>query len=263
MIAIARVDGIEMKYCRFGEGPRTLVILPGLSIKSVADGEEALAAAFSLFTEEFTTYVFDRRENLPKTYGVADMAADTAQVMDALGLAGACLFGASQGGMIAQVLAATRPDLVSRLVLGSTTACGADSAAEVVASWETLAREGRVEELVETTVRYLYSPATVAAYGDMIRAGMADITSEELHRFIILASGTPAFDARPLLPQITAKTLVIGCFGDAVVGWRASVDLAERLGCPLFLYGPEYGHSVYDEAPDYRQRLFGFFICEN
>ena len=35
MQEIARVDGIEMAYCRFGEGPRIFVILPGLSIKSV------------------------------------------------------------------------------------------------------------------------------------------------------------------------------------------------------------------------------------
>ena len=58
------------------------------------------------------------------------------------------------------------------------------------------------------------------------------------------------------------KALVVGCFGDAVVGWKASVALAEALGCPLYLYGPEFGHSVYDEAPDYRQRLFAFFTEE-
>ena len=255
-----RVDGIEMDCCRFGRGGRVMVILPGLSIKSVVAEEHALEQGFSLFCDDFTVYVFDRRGNLPETYGVADMAADTARVMDALGLADCCIFGASQGGMIAQVLAATRPDLVSRLVLGSTTARGADSAAEVVDTWETLAREGRVTELVDATVRHLYSPATVAAYGDMIRAGMADITPDELRRFIVLAGGTPAFDARPLLERITAKALVIGCFGDAVVGWRASVDLAERLGCPLYLYGPEYGHSVYDEAPDYRRRVYDFFM---
>ncbi|MBR3258862.1 MAG: alpha/beta hydrolase [Eggerthellaceae bacterium] len=259
MIAFAHVDDIAMKYCRFGTGPRTLVILPGLSIKSVADGEEALAQAFSLFTDQFTVYVLDRRENLPETYGIEDMAADTAVVLESLGVAQACVFGASQGGMIAQVLAAKWPHLVSRLVLGSTTARGADSAPAVVNTWETLARQGRVAELVDATVRYLYSPATVAAFGDMIRAGMAHITPEDLRRFVILASGTPAFDARPLLPAIKAKTFVIGCFGDEVVGWQASVDLARTLGCPLYLYGPEYGHSVYDEAPDYRKRLFAFF----
>lgn len=255
-----RIDSIEMEYCRFGGGGRTMVILPGLSIKSVVAQESALEQGFSLFCDDFTVYVFDRRANPPETYGVTDMAADTARVMDALGLAGCCVFGASQGGMIAQVLAATRPDLVARLVLGSTTACGSDSAARVVDTWETLAREGRAEELVDATVRHLYSPATVAAYGNMIRAGMADITPDELQRFIVLASGTPAFDARPLLARITAKALVIGCFGDKVVGWRASVDLAERLRCALYLYGPEFGHAVYDEAPDYRRRVYDFFM---
>ena len=261
MQEIARVDDIEMAYCRFGKGQRVFVILPGLSIKSVVAQEQALTQGFSLFAEDFTTYVFDRRLNLPDEYDVPRMAQDTAKIMEALGLSGVCLFGASQGGMIAQVLAATHPELVSRLVLGSTTSCGADSAAEVMESWETFAREGRVAELVEATVKHLYSPTTVAAFGDAIRAGIADISPEELRRFITLASGTPDFDSRELLGRITAKCLVVGCFGDAVVGWRASVVLAEALRCPLYLYGPEYGHSVYDEAPDYRRHLYEFFMA--
>lgn len=258
---IVHVDGIEMEYCAFGEGTRPFVILPGLSIKSVVTQEEALTAGFSLFCKDFRVYVFDRRLNLPETYSVPQMAADTARAMEALGIANACVFGASQGGMIAQLLAINHPELVAKLVLGSTTSRGADSAAEVVDSWERLAREGRVEELVEATVTHLYSPATVAAFGDAIRAGMADISPEELSRFITLASGTPAFACTDELARIACPTFVIGCFGDAVVGWQASVAIAQALGCPLYLYGAEYGHSVYDEAPDYRGRLYEFFMA--
>ena len=254
------IDGIRMAYCRFGSGERTMVILPGLSIKSVTAAEEFLVDAFAAFTEAFTVYVFDRRDNPPETYPLEEMAEDTARVMSSLGLADCCIFGASQGGMLAQLIAITHPELTSRLVLGSTTSRGADSAAAVVDSWQTLAREGRTGELARTTVEYLYSPATVAAAGDAIIAGMQPITADDLTRFIRLASGTPAFSCAERLGEIRAKTLVVGCFGDRVVGWRASVELAERLGCPLFLYGPEYGHAVYDEAPDYRRRVLDFFL---
>lgn len=57
-------------------------------------------------------------DNGPVTMDI--LVGDVAALMDHLGLTGALLCGVSVGGMIAQGLAAIRPDLVSRLVLCST-----------------------------------------------------------------------------------------------------------------------------------------------
>ncbi len=262
MQSIAHVNGIEMPYCTFGEGSRTLVILPGLSIKSVTAQDEALAKAFYLFTKEFTTYVFDRRSNLPAEYSVYDMAEDTAAVMEALGLSGVCLFGASQGGMMAQVIAIRHPELVSRMVIGSSASRIASDVAANTLGWADMAKTGEVEALVESTVTHLYSPATVAAFGDALRGQLMAVTEEELANFAILAGSMSSFDVLEELGNVQAKCLVIGCFGDAVVGPQASFDTAQALGCALYMYGPEYGHSVYDEAPDYRLNLYQFFMEE-
>lgn len=54
-------------------------------------------------------------------YGIADMAADTLGVIDALGLSRVHLCGASMGGMIAQHLAARQPGRVKSLTLMMTT----------------------------------------------------------------------------------------------------------------------------------------------
>ncbi len=260
MQEIARVNDIEMAYCSFGQGPRTLVILPGLSMTSVVAQEEALAAGFALFAEEFTTYVFDRRRNLPETYRIEDMAEDTAAVMEALGLEGVCLFGASQGGMIAQVLAARYPQLVAKLVVGSSASRISPESEVLVRSWLELAQAGDVAALTESTVAHLYSPATVAAYGDAIRASLNAVTPEELANFAILASPNADFNCMEELPKVQAKCLVMGCFGDAVVGPQAAFDTAQALGCALYMYGAEYGHAVYDEAGDYRFNLYQFFM---
>lgn len=51
----------------------------------------------------------------PSNYRLHDMAADTVGLMDALGIARAHLVGVSMGGMIVQLVAATRPERVASL----------------------------------------------------------------------------------------------------------------------------------------------------
>ncbi|AOB30444.1 hypothetical protein AKI39_06665 [Bordetella sp. H567] len=58
---------------------------------------------------------FGRASRVP--YSLVDMARDTAMLMDALHLQRAHVVGASMGGMIGQVLAATQPDRVATLTL--------------------------------------------------------------------------------------------------------------------------------------------------
>ena len=53
--------------------------------------------------------------------------------------------------------------------------------------------------------------------------------------------------------------LVIGVEGDKVIPPSESVAVADKIGCELYMYGKEYGHCVFDEAPDYKQRLIEFF----
>jgi len=56
----------------------------------------------------------------PAPYSIAGLAADLAALLDVLEIRGAVVCGLSVGGMIAQQLAATRPDLVRALVLCDT-----------------------------------------------------------------------------------------------------------------------------------------------
>ena len=98
-----------MDFFRFGHGEKALVILPGLSVDSVMKYADAVADAYRLLTDDFTIYVFDRRKELPSSYSETEMAEDTAEAIRLLGLEQACIFGASQGGTIAIIIAARYP----------------------------------------------------------------------------------------------------------------------------------------------------------
>ena len=104
-IETVRTKEFTMDFFRFGKGSKTLVILPGLSIQSVMAAADAIAAAYQSLEDSFTVYVFDRRAELPAAYSVRKMAQDTAEAFQFLGLENVCIFGASQGGMLALVIA--------------------------------------------------------------------------------------------------------------------------------------------------------------
>ena len=38
-----------------------------------------------------------------------------------------------------------------------------------------------------------------------------------------------------------------------------SQEIADKLNCEIYLYDTNYGHGVYDEAADYKQRYLDFF----
>ena len=261
-IETVRTGGCEMRYFRFGQGEKTMVILPGLSVQSVMEAAPAVAAAYDCMTADFTVYVFDRRENLPETYTVADMARDTAGAMQSLGLKDVYLFGASQGGMIAQVLAIEHPELVKAMVLGSTSPNVQPEQYAALEQWIDLARRRDGAGLYLSFGRLLYPPALFEQYRPALIAAGQTAKSEDLDRFMILAAGTKDFNIVDRLPEIRCPVLAIGVFEDAVVDSDATMQIAEKLDYRpdfrLYMY-IGYGHAAYDTAPDYRDRMLRFF----
>ena len=258
-IGTVEVGEVSMDYCKFGTGERVFVILPGLSIHAVTPSGEAVAQAYAAFAEDYTVYLFDRRTNVPEHYTVEDMAADTAAVMRELGIAHAAVFGASQGGMIAETIALDAPELVDELILASTCPRHNETLDAAEQRWVKLAEEGRGYDLNADFADSLYGAETLKQYRDVLLAGGEGITDEELARFVLLAENMHEFDVLDRLGELQCRTLILGCEGDKVMTAEASRELNEAIpGSECYIYGDEYGHAVYDEAPDYRDRILEF-----
>ena len=265
MIPIETVstNGIAMRYFKFGTGEKTMVILPGLSIQSVMGAADAVADAYRSLEDTFTIWLFDRRENLPPVYSVHDMARDTAAVMKALGLHDVYLFGASQGGMMALVIAIEYPELVKKVVLGSTSARVTEDRNPVIDHWLRLAREEGGRALYLAFGEAIYPTAVFEQYRDALAAAGDAVTDEDLRRFLILAEGIRGFDVSDRLDRIRCPVLAIGVFEDAVLDSDATMEIAEKLDerpdFRLYMY-IGYGHAAFDTAPDYHDRMFRFFM---
>ena len=261
-IETIRTEDFSMQFFRFGHGSKTLVILPGLSVQSVMGAADAIAAAYRPIEDAYTIYVFDRRAELPPHYTVRDMARDTAAAFRALGLKKVCLFGASQGGMMALVIAIEQPELVGRMVLGSSSAHVREEQYGVLEEWIRLARAGDRVGLYLAFGRELYPPAIFEQCRQTLIDAAGTVTDAELARFITLAEGTKGFDVVSELDRIQCPVLALGVYEDSVLDSDATMEIAEKLDVRpdfrLYMY-IGYGHAAFDTAPDYKQRILRFF----
>ena len=228
-------EDFSMKYCTFGNGPKPLIMVPGLSLISTMIFADATEAAYKELLDEFTIYLMDRREDMPEVYTIYDMARDTVAAVKELGIENAYFFGTSQGGMIIQVIAIEHPELVKKMVIGSSVPSVKDLSAEEV-----------------------YSEETFRRFKKAISAMDKMVTQEDLRRFIVLSKGIKGFDVTSQLEKITCPVLMIGSKKDRVFDWNSMKNTADTFGWDSFFY-EEYSHCVYDEAPDFKTRLKDFF----
>jgi 3-oxoadipate enol-lactonase len=118
-----QVNDIAIYYELHGAG-EPLVLINGLAADVSEYGD-----MIRWLAKRFTVLAFDNRgagrTDKPHTpYSIEQMAADTAGLMQALGMKQAHVLGISMGGRIALALTLWHPGLVNRLVLVSTSAQG-------------------------------------------------------------------------------------------------------------------------------------------
>ena len=136
-----------MDFAVFGSGEQKLVILPGISLHPVMSYAVTVARDYALFGAAYTVYLFDRIKNMPDGYSVEAMSDDTAVAMRLLGISGAYVFGASQGGMMALCLAEKYPELVKKAAVASSMLKNNEISYAFLSRLRELAAAGRKEEL--------------------------------------------------------------------------------------------------------------------
>ena len=256
------MEGAAMDYIRFGTGSRTLILLPGLGdgLRTVRGTALPMALMYRLFAKDFTVWCFSRKHPLPEGCTTRDMARDLKEAMDYLGIEKADLFGVSMGGMIAQHFAADFPERVNRLVLAVTCPRPNPILEESIEEWVSLARRGDASGFMESNVRRMYSDAYYRKNKWLTPIVGALTKPKSYDRLFIQARACLTHDASDRLGAIQAPTLVIGGEQDKALGIQASRDLAAAIpGARLKTY-PQWGHGVYEEAPDFNQTVLQFLL---
>lgn len=252
-----KIDNTYMDCARFGNGKKTLILLPGLSFQGVRGAALMLAWMYRIFTKEYTIYVFDKKAVIPEGCTIRDMADDAARAIERLHLDSTDVFGVSQGGMIAQYLAIDHPHLVHKLVLGVTTSRCNEVVEKVITDWIEMASAEDYRAIVTDMFVKMYSDAYIRKYRWMFPVLTRIVRLKDLDRFTTLARTCLTCQSYPELYKISCPVFVIGGRKDDIVTGQASQEIADALGCEIYMYD-DLGHAAYEEAPDYNERILRF-----
>ncbi|EID85917.1 esterase [Treponema sp. JC4] len=253
-----KASGSELSYAKFGHGKDYFVLLPGLHSKSLMPFAPAVAKQYGKLLDSFTIYMFDRISNPPESYSIRDMAKDTISAIEELKIKDAYVLGVSMGGMIAQTIAVERGDLVKKLAVCSTTPRMNENSLNVFGQWKRLAQANQQKELAQMLGKTIYTQDFYESYKDAIMESFAGASESEIRRFIICTQAILNFDISSELEKIKAPVFVVAGAQDLIFTSELADEIAEKTGGEKYIY-PNYGHSAYDEAPDFLDRVWNFF----
>lgn len=252
------IDDTYFNVIQFGDGAKNMTLISGVTVTGLEGSGIMVSAAYEKFHKDFTVTLVERRKVLPEGFTLADMTNDVYRVLTELGIKKTSIVGFSQGGMIAMKLAAEHPELVEKLVVGSSSAKPCEENNNTVHRWVSLAEAGDVVEMNRQMIHDVYSDEYTEKYAPAFRA-MEKIGSEaDRKRFAILCKAVVDTDLTAELEKIKCKTLVTGALGDRIFNKDSWDLIAEKIEGAEEHIVEGYSHAVYDEAPEFKDILFDF-----
>jgi 3-oxoadipate enol-lactonase len=245
---------MELHHLTRGEGEPLLLIM-GMSGTHLSWGEPFLQR----LEQDFEVTIFDNRgvgknPRAEAGYSIADLADDTAALIDTLGHESMHVMGISMGGMVAQQLALRHPEKLRTLTLGCTYPGGEGSALAPPSTLERLQagwQSGDRATAIRTTWEVNVSPGF--AGNDEAFAAFKDAALELPVALPVIMGQMQAIGGHDVLDElsgITAPTLVIHGTEDAMLPVENGRLIAAKIpGAQLEIYDG-VGHLFWVEEPD-------------
>lgn len=259
-----KANGINIYYEVHGQG-QPLVLIMGLR-----RGLSWWYRQVPELSKNFRVIAFDNRgagrsDQPDLEYSIKLLAADTAGLMDALGVARAHVLGVSMGGYIAQELALAHPERVLGLVLGCT-GCGGRRAVLMGPELRSrfIANQGLTPEQILRKDMDIY-------FSDRFISGQSELIEEFVK--VSMEHYQPAFaffrqldaclrhDTVDRVGSISAPTLIASGDDDPLVPFANSLVLKELLPQAELRVLPGGRHCFFlEEADRFNRLVTDFFL---
>lgn len=186
-------------------------------------------------------------------FGIEDLADDAIGLIDALGLSDVLFCGISVGGMIGQVVAAKRPDLLSGVMLCNTAPKIGDAD-----RWNTrieAVRAGGMASVIDAIAELWFAPAYAAANPDAMSLHQNMLKRIDGDGYNAVCTAIRDADLTDTTSKITVPTLCLGGGLDKSVPKELVKAMADSIEGARYEELPGVGHIPSLEAPDAMVRL--------
>lgn len=243
------VNGAHLYYEKLGTGPPLVLIHGGLVDSRSWIKQHELAEKLTLIMPD--TRGFGRSEGPLDGLTLADLAGDVAGLLKALDIASAYVLGFSMGGLTAQYLALSRPDLVRGLILVSSRACGTKGRPATPGPQE-----------VPGHVNRAFSPAFREREAEFLTGYIAMATENEAKGWYKVREAMDTVPPLEAVAAIRCPTLIIHARQDASIPLSQAEDTHRMIPGSRLEVVEDSGHTIQIERPQLFNELVSNFVLE-
>ncbi|MEX1176816.1 MAG: alpha/beta hydrolase, partial [Nitriliruptor sp.] len=232
---------------------RPVLLLPGLTdgLAPITDprARQQLGDPPAELLEDHRVHVVSHRFPMTPALTTRTLALDAATLLEQLVDRPAVIVAHSMGAMVAQHLAADRPDLVDSLVLSCTVGRADASFREALARWEVLVRAGRWREFFADAIDRSYTGSDRLRRRVAQRVLPVEAPDAELQqRHLALTEACRTHDALDRLAGVRAPALVLAGARDEVTGPHHAREIGEVLPSATVEVWDGLGHGLPEQG---------------
>jgi len=253
-----RCNGADLAYRMDGAANRPTLLFSNSLASDMSLWDDQVAA----FKTDYRIVRYDIRGHgrsavIDGPLTIEDLAADAIALIEQLALGPVHFVGISLGGMLAQVVAAKRPDLLRSLTLSNTS-----SETDKPEVWEPriqTALTAGMAPLVEPTLERWFTPPFRAAHPDRIETVRRMIVATPPKGYAAAARAIQAMRQTAILAKIVTPTLVIVGRDDASTPVAAAERIARAIrGAELRVVEQAAHITPIEQAEKFNQHLRQF-----
>jgi pimeloyl-ACP methyl ester carboxylesterase len=249
------LGAVRLPYVEVGDpAGRPVVLVPGLTdgLAPVTEPQtRALLADVPLPILRYRGLALSHRFPADVVLTTRALAADLAAALDALLDQPAVLVCHSMGGMVAQHLAADRPDLVAAMILSATVPCADAVLRRVLADWARVVRVGDAAAYAQLAIAASYTGRERDRRAALVVADPPPpLGAEAIARHLALSHACATHDALERLAAIRAPTLVLAGEHDPVAPPHQGQRLAAGIADATVEVLPGLSHGFPEQDPE-------------
>jgi 3-oxoadipate enol-lactonase len=259
MQIITNSHGVKTAYSIEGDGPWLTLS------HSLASNMAMWNPQMPMLTKHFKVLRFDTRGHGNSSapigpYSLAELAQDTLELLQALGIKQTHWLGLSMGGMIGQTLILQHPQLFNSLVLADTTSKRPENAQQMWGERIAKANHQGMTAMVESTLQRWFSDEFRKQHPAIIQEIAQGIETTSVQGFSGCCEAISHINTFDRLNEISCPTLIMVGEQDHGTPPEMARAMKERIPQAIFHAIPNAGHISNIEQPNiFNQHLLDFY----